>query len=338
MPKTEQPVATFAADPKALLPFKISELDLRIAGTRLEALIQQLYDELDARGIRFKPKCYLADEWGCPTDVPIIGIPFYLADPVLCQLECDMTGVEAETEDEVMMYLRHEAGHAFNYAYRLFRQLDWRRLFGSYHKPYHDEFRAEPFSTRYVRHVPGWYGQKHPDEDFAETFAVWLKPHSNWRERYKGTRALEKLLLVERLAREFGPQPPLVESGRKDAPVEELDVTLADWYEIPADDRRACSLPLILNEDLQAVFPAEEGQPAIEVLRSHRIQLLRDLHAWTGADRHLLASLLQQLMARVQGLGLKIEAGQAESRLLALAIFVTTLVMNYNYTDEFVTD
>ena len=30
----------------------------------------------------------------------------------------------------------------------------------------------------YVRHIEGWYAQKHPDEDFAETFAVWLTPRS----------------------------------------------------------------------------------------------------------------------------------------------------------------
>src|SRR3990170_8185168 len=141
----------------ALLPRRISDLQLRIAGTALERLIAQLYRDLEARGIRFRPKCYLADEWGCPTGVPVIGIPFYLADPQLARIEGELTGIEAETEVETLMYLRHESGHAFNYAYRLYLDGEWTRTFGSFRRPYPDEYRPEPFSDRYVRHIPGWY-------------------------------------------------------------------------------------------------------------------------------------------------------------------------------------
>ncbi len=112
-----------------LLSRKISDLSLKIQGTRLEALIGELYQELEKAGISFKPKTYLADEWGCPHGVPVIGIPFYLANPELSKLEGELTGIEAEDEAEVMMYLRHEAGHAFNYAYRLYRKPEWRQLF-----------------------------------------------------------------------------------------------------------------------------------------------------------------------------------------------------------------
>ena len=104
------------SEQRELLSRKISELSLKIQGTRLEALIGQLYQEMERAGISFKPKTYLADEWGCPHGVPVIGIPFYLADPKLCSIEGQLTGIEAEDEAEVMMYLRHEAGHAFNYA------------------------------------------------------------------------------------------------------------------------------------------------------------------------------------------------------------------------------
>ncbi len=139
-------------------------------------------------------------------DVPKVcrswAFPFYLADPKLSELEGELTGVEAENEAEAMMYLRHEAGHAFNYAYRLYDKLSWRRLFGRFSKPYHNKYQPHPFSVRFVHHIPGWYAQKHPDEDFAETFAVWLTPNSGWRERYAQTPALEKLLYVERVARQ----------------------------------------------------------------------------------------------------------------------------------------
>jgi hypothetical protein len=324
---------------RALLSRRINDLTLKIPGTRLEVLIHQLYDELGRAGISFRPKCYLADEWGCPDNVPVIGIPFYLADPQLAKLEGEITGIEAEDEAEVLMYLRHEAGHAFNYAYRLYRLAEWQQTFGSFQQAYDEEFRATPFSTRYVRNVPGWYSQKHPDEDFAETFAVWLRPDSNWRERYAGTPALQKLLYVERLAREYGQKPPLVTIDTPHTPVEQLDMTLGEWYAAPGEEhRQACALPSLLNEDLRALFPASNGQPAAKALRAHRRQWVRDLHHWTGMNRDLLDALFEDLLRRVESLGLKIEPEQTGDRLVNAAIFVTTLAMNYQYTGKFVSD
>ncbi len=192
-----------------LLSRKISDLALKIPGTRLEELINELYQELEKAGISFKPKTYLSDEWGCPQGVPVIGIPFYLADPRLCKLEGELTGIEAETDAEVMMYLRHEAGHAFNYAYRLYLKTEWRRLFGPFSQPYKEEYKPIPFSARFVHHIPGWYAQKHPDDDFAETFAVWLTPGSEWRKKYADTPALTKLLYVDRVVRRYGRKPPV---------------------------------------------------------------------------------------------------------------------------------
>jgi hypothetical protein len=163
---------------KEWLGQRICDLSLKIPGTRLEALINELYGELERKGISFKPKTYLSDEWGCPHGVPVIGIPFYLADPELCRLEGQLTDIEAENDEEIMTYLRHESGHAFNYAYRLYTKVAWRKIFGQYSRPYQENYKTFPFSARFVRNVPGWYAQKHADEDFAETFAVWLTPGS----------------------------------------------------------------------------------------------------------------------------------------------------------------
>ena len=147
----------------------------------------------------FRPVCYLTDEWGCPDQQPVLGIPFYLADPKLRTIEKAVDALESERQ--IMMYMRHEAGHVFNYAYRLYTTPQWRELFGSFFRPYRDEYRPVPFSKKYVRHIEGWYAQKHPDEDFAETFAVWLTPRSPWRRQYKGWPAMRKLRYVERMAR-----------------------------------------------------------------------------------------------------------------------------------------
>jgi len=320
-----------------LLSRRISDLSLKIPGTRLEALIGELYQELEKAGISFKPKTYLSDEWGCPDGVPVIGIPFYLADPELCQLEGQLTGIEAEDEAEVMMYLRHEAGHAFSYAYRLYRRPDWRRLFGRFSQPYRENYRLVPFSAKFVRHIPGWYAEKHPDDDFAETFAVWLTPGSDWRKQYAGTPALAKLMYVDKMVRQYGRKPPVVSDAKLDKPVHELTMTLDRWYESGRDtDHISLNLHRTLNNDLRRLFPAEQGQPAVDVLRADRQQLIREVHHWTGIDRELLSALIDELLERVQFLELKIKPEQAATHRVSVSVFMTTLVMNYLYRGRFV--
>ena len=183
---------------------------------------------LSDRGLVFRPPIYLSDEWGCPDGIARIGVPFYLADERLCRIEEELTG-EVEDETESMRYLRHEAGHAFNYAYRLYDRADWHTTFGSFAEPYRDNYFPDPFSTSYVRHVLGWYAQKHPDEDFAETFAVWLTPHMDWRAAYEGWGALEKLEYVDRVMGEVGSSvPDIPDASEDDADVGDLHHTLAE--------------------------------------------------------------------------------------------------------------
>jgi len=225
------------AKQQELLSRKISQLPLKTEGTRLEGLIIRLYKELEAAGIAFKPSIYLSDSWGCPDQVPVIGVPFYVADQTLCDLLGHMSGVEVENDETVMMIVRHEAGHAFNYAYRLYDKPDWQALFGPFSQPYQDDYQVDPSSTRFVHHLEGCYAQKHPDDDFAETFAVWLTPYSHWQTGYVGTPALEKLQYVERVAAEYGGKPPIVAGGRVDMPVEEINMTLGEWYETVYRDR-----------------------------------------------------------------------------------------------------
>jgi hypothetical protein len=322
---------------RELLSRKINELSLTIQGTQLEASVSRLYQELKKGGISFKPKTYLADEWGCPHGIPVIGIPFYLADPELCKLEGQLTGIEAEEEAEVMMCLRHEAGHAFNYAYRLYRHPEWRQLFGRFSQPYRENYQPVPFSIKFVRNIPGWYAQKHPDEDFAETFAVWLTPGSDWQKQYIDTPALAKLMYVDKLARKYGHKPPIVTDEKLDTPVQELTMTLDRWYETGRDTNHiSLNLHRTLNNDLRMLFPAEQGQPAVEVLRANRIRLIREVNHWTGINRDLLSALTNELLERVRFLGLKINPEQTATQLVSVSIFITTLAMNYLYRGQFI--
>src|SRR5439155_11903667 len=107
--------------------------------------VPALYAEADAAGLhRFRPRWYLSDEWGSPSEEPVIGTAFCLGDSRVARLEDAVNDVE--NERGIMMYMRHEAGHAFNYAYELFRADEWHELFGSFRRPYRDDFPFVPFS------------------------------------------------------------------------------------------------------------------------------------------------------------------------------------------------
>ena len=104
---------------------RICDLGLRIKGSPLEPFIRQLEQELSAKGVDYVPAFYLTDSWGCPDKVPAIGIPFYLACPLLGRIEKEQTG-SLEDNQTVMQLLRHETGHAINYAFRLWEEPSWR--------------------------------------------------------------------------------------------------------------------------------------------------------------------------------------------------------------------
>src|ERR1700686_4628799 len=215
-----------------LLSLRFCDLKLKVQGTELEDAIQRLYLELSMRGLRFRPHCWLAQEWFSPDGIPGIAIPFYLAHPRLMRIERRfMREVEGGNRNWLMRILRHEAGHAIDSAYRLRRRSRYRALFGPASLPDPDTYRPRPGSRRFVQHLGAWYAQAHPTEDFAETFAVWLKPHSPWRREYLGWPADAKLEYIDSLAFEIGRKAPEV-SVRETIEAVTLETrTLREHYE-----------------------------------------------------------------------------------------------------------
>ncbi len=299
----------------------------------------KLTRELERKGLkRFRPACYLTDEWGCPSGEPVIGIPFYLADPKLARLEKEMN--DLEDEREILMYLRHEAGHAFNYAYELYKTLEWRDLFGPFRRAYRDDYRPVPFSRRFVRHIAGWYAQKHPDEDFAETFAVWLTPRSNWRKRYKGWGAMAKLKYADRMARKFGDTEPIRPQGATDVTVEEMETTVADHYRKALEEQQS-SVELALDTDLADIFKVSRRRkkgvrPAAEVVNENRKAIVDKVAYWTGVQRPVVKKLVESIAARVGEMGLQADVKAEKDHLTEVAVYATALAMNYLARGKFV--
>ncbi len=331
---------SWSREREALLQKTIRDLGLKLEGTRLEKLVERLVQELEAAGLKFKPRVYLSNEWSCPDGIPVIGIPFYLADKKLALIEDEMMeGIEAETDEEIVSYLRHEAGHAFNYAYKLFETEEWHQLFGPFSRPYQDDYVPQPFSRNFVRHIPGWYAQKHPDEDFAETFAVWLTPGSDWREVYREWGCYKKLLYVERTMKRIGQSDPTITGADFDpSGDEDLKVSLAEHYKknVPA----LIDLPAHFDEDLKQVFETRkskggEGEPAEKFLGRHRRQVIRDIAYWTGLYEPAVRSLIVHFIGRSKALGLKVEPGKEQKVLMEVIAFATTLCMNKLYKGDY---
>ena len=321
------------APPEArqLLPVRIRDLGLSLEASPVAALVRRLYDELEAAGLhRFRPLCYLSDEWGSPSGEPVIGIPFYLGDPRVATLEDAINDVEQERE--IMIYLRHEAGHAFNHAYDLYRTEEWRARFGSYRRPYRDDYPFVPFSRDYVRYIPGWYAQKHPDEDFAETFAVWLDPDSHWREHYDGWGVMPKLEYVDRVARELADVPPL-HNGATDITVDEMDQTVEEYFREFHVDETPMIEGLALDTDLASIFVRPRGatdvRDAADLLAEHRRAIVDKVHFWTGVRRTLVRALVLAIEGRLRALGLVATRERSREQMIELTVYITALSMTF---------
>jgi len=315
----------------------ICELGLKLEGSALEPFVQQLYRELDRKKVvKFRPDFYLTDEWGCPSGEPVIGLPFYLARPDLSQLEKQVN--DLEEPNEIMMYVRHEAGHAFNYAYKLYRTDEWKQLFGSFRRPYRDNYRPVPFSRNYVRHLAGWYGQKHPDEDFAETFAVWLTPRSGWKKRYRGWGAMAKLRYMDRIAKRLSNVDPVRRHGHPDITVDEMQTTVADFYRQSSN-----GIPIVElapDSDLMDIFNTPKRKksavPAQDFLRDHRKMLVDKIAYWSPAQRPLIKKLVEAIEQRAGELNLRADPARQAEHLAEIAVYASTLVSNYVNKGKFI--
>jgi hypothetical protein len=321
-----------------LLNSRISDLNLRLSGSPVEPFVRRLHREMETKGFRFKPDVYLTDTWGCPDRHPIIGIPFYLADERLARIEEEQTG-EIESAKRIMTLLRHEAGHAVNYAYRLWRRPSWEEVFGRFTRPYRDVFRPDYLSREYVKHISVYpygrtYAQKHPDEDFAETFAVWLTPRSGWRARYRTWPVIRKLLYVNSLMKEIRRRPVENSRVRLLRPVEKMTVMLADHYGKQAERYRRAARGYV-DDRLREVFPPARGmllRPASALFRKLRSRLLDRVVLWSELNEREAAAILRKLEMRAEAMKLSYRPGQEGERTMDVVSLTVALALDYSYT------
>jgi hypothetical protein len=302
-----------------LLKLRLRDLKVTIEGSPLEDRMNDLYAELDRRNLLIRPRAWISDEWFSPDGATGIAIPFYLAHPRLTRLERrKMIDVEGGSAAECMRILRHEAGHVIQNAFQLHRKRRWQKLFGPVSKRYPRYYRPNPSSRNFVQHLPLWYGQSHPAEDFAETFAVWLSPRSDWKRRYAKWPAIKKLNYVDELMREIAGKKPKLSSRRVVEPLRTLSTTLAEHYD-KKQAAYATDIPKTYDEDLKRIFASKERYPnaaaASTFLRKNRAQIRTAVAHWTGEHQLTLDTLIDDMIGRCRELGLRAVGSQRKLRI-----------------------
>lgn len=311
------------------------DLGVRLRGTWLEECIEALYGELDERGLVLRPHCWLSNEWFSPAGIPGIGIPFYLAHPRLVRLERTMMlEVEGGTRTDCLRILRHETGHAMQHAFALHRRKRWRELFGKSSMPYPESYRPNPASRNYVQHLRLYYAQSHPDEDFAETFAVWLSPRTTWQRRYEGWRALEKLQYVDTIMTELQGERPAHVNRARIEPVSEITTTLREHY-LAKRAQYAVDFPTTYDRELHKVFsdaPKHANRElASAFIQRHRTEIRRTVARWTGEYEFTLDQLLRDMIGRCRVLKLRV-GGPQRQVLLDFAGMLAVRTVHYLYS------
>jgi hypothetical protein len=292
-----------------LLEIRLCDLRLSIEGSVLEERIENVRDELSGRGLLFRPYFWLSDDWFTPEDVTGVAIPFFLAHPRLVRLERKQMGeVEGGNREWCMKILRHEIGHALDHAFGLHRRRRWQRLFGPTSRHYPKGYRPDPHSRHHVLNLEYWYAQAHPDEDFAESFAVWLQPRSQWRKRYAAwPRARAKLEYIDELmAGIIGKKPPHTTRERVDS-LPSLHMTLAEYYDhkLRVHGRE---FPDYYDGVLKRAFSTAPKSPRLVPAWSilHRVRpfVLSKASGWAGDQRHSLDRMLHDMAGRCRELDL----------------------------------
>ncbi len=318
-----------------LLQLRLRDLGVTVEGTWLEGCLSAIQDELDRRGLRVRPHAWISDEWFSAESTPGIAVPFYLAHPRLMRLERKMmSDVEGGTLQECMRILRHEAGHVVQHSYQLQRRRRWQQLFGRSSIRYPSYYRPNPASKNYVQHLRLWYAQSHPDEDFAETFAVWLKPRSDWRTRYAGWPALKKLEYVDELMAEIAREKPVLTGRLQVDPLSRLTRTLAEHYE-KKRALYAVDPPTIYDRDLRRIFsddPKHRRSPAAATfVRRNRAKIRQMVSKWTREYQPALEAVLNDMIARCRDLRLR-AAGPERQLIVDFALLLMARTIDSLYS------
>ncbi|MEW6366444.1 MAG: hypothetical protein AB1714_17600 [Acidobacteriota bacterium] len=327
-----------------LLTAPVCRLELDLRQSPLQMHVNRHMARLKRRGIRLRPLFYMGEDWGCVTGTANIEVGFYDADPLLRRLNKEARGWahDAWTIDYL---LRHETGHAFCYAHRLYKEPEFRTVFsvkGSFYDTYPstDRYKPRPWSRDFVNPNLDHYAQKHPDDDFAETFSVWLDPRSNWRQVYRNKRgALRKLGFVSELVERYGRAAPAMplNPAERDSPVESIKRTVGEVLgtSLVKYRRRATGYidPLLRRIGRFRPNPSPSGMiPLAEVVAAHSRPIAEALVKNAGVTPAQAATLLHKMQQRANALHLHVRVSTMDVAVIKLTSMASSLASRFALT------
>jgi hypothetical protein len=182
-----------------------------------------------------------------------------------------------------------------------------------------------------VLHLDSWYAQSHPDEDFAETFAVWLTPNSEWRQRYSGWKAGRKLEYMETLMRSIAGKPPRLDNPLEVDPQPKLRITLRQHYRTKRK-HYGVDYPNFYDRDLRRIFSDapefSSNTTAAQFLSRIRRSTRRVVAGWTGIYQYTIDQVLEDMIARSRELKLRLAVPEEQAR-QEFTVLLTVQAMNY---------
>jgi hypothetical protein len=167
-----------------------------------------------------------------------------------------------------------------------------------------------------VQHLGEWYAQAHPCEDFAETFAVWLKPNSSWRRTYAQWPAFHKLEFVDELLAEARGARAPVRNREVVEPLRDNTRTLAEHYRRKLR-RYSIYRRTVTDHLLERMFSAERhgerARRASTLLRAHALSLVNSTVREVGAERYNVEQILRIVIERAEKLRLWVRGSRRDA-------------------------
>ncbi len=216
---------------KEILNTRLCDIDFDLKSSSLMRPINDLYYELNQNLVNFIPKIWTSNEWFSPDGQAGFAIPFYLHHPRLIALEKKYTSsAEGSTYSEFMKLLRHETAHALDNAFHLRKLKKRQEIFGLSKTDYPKNYTPNPQDRSFVINLSDHYAQSHPDEDWAESFAVWLNPASNWQVKYSRWKAIEKLNYLDNVFKTLRTKRPKVQTCHNSDCISLDTRTIREYY------------------------------------------------------------------------------------------------------------
>jgi pimeloyl-CoA synthetase len=145
---------------------------------------------------------------------------------------------------------------------------------------------------------------------------------------------------VDKTFRRLGKTDPVRPRGRTDITVDEMESTVAEFYEEAMSEQPSPG-ELLLDADLQDIFKAGRKRktgvrPAVELLRENHKSLVDKLTYWSGVPRSLIKKLMEAIETRVGEMDLRADVKLEKDYLTEITVYATALAMNYVTRGKFV--